>query len=120
MCVAWKSRRIMSHWWSIWTSTRRAETHRRRLLLAPFQPALDQGQRPGTFGIRGLFEGGVMVFGNPTLFPSGAVARQRQPHQSGRPLARAIFAIEQDMSEQGLGLVLAFVGRKRQPAHRLT
>src|SRR6476620_2091650 len=62
-------------------------------VLAALHPVLKHLQRHGAVVVRGLGDGAVIAFLDPGLVRQGAVAGQRQPHQSAGALRRQPVAI---------------------------
>src|SRR4029077_2945984 len=83
--------------------------------VAP-HPELEHLQRRGAIVVGGFREGAVIALLDPGLIGPRAVARQGQPHQSARRLARQPVAIEQHLTEQRLGLMLALLRGETEPA----
>src|SRR5271165_6366267 len=79
-------------------------------------PVLEHLQRHGAVVVGGLGESAVVVFLDPGLVRTGAVAGERQPHQAAGGLPRQAVAVEQHLAEQRLRLVLALLRGKAKPA----
>src|SRR5450432_3540893 len=121
-----KSRRTTCRCGSIWT-WRRPEvgpsplrggeaTNRSLSILAALHPVLEHLQCHRTVVVGSLGDGLVVAFLDPGLVRRGAVARQRQPHQPASGLTRQLVAVEQHLTEHGLGLMLTLLGGKAEPA----
>src|SRR2546423_15101735 len=89
---------------------------RARSILAALHPVLEHLQRHGAVVIRRLGDSLVIAFLDPGLVGRGAIARQRQPHQSARSLTRQLVAIEKHLTEHGLSLMLPLLRGKAEPA----
>src|SRR6267154_5542409 len=122
-CAPGKNRPIMYRCGPIliW---RRPETGERQAaarasILAALHPVLEHLQRHGAVVVGCFRDRPVITFPDPDLIRRGVVARQRQPHQPARGLPRQTVAVEQHLAEQGLGLVLALLGGKPEPARAI-
>src|SRR5262249_56482517 len=73
-------------------------------------PALEIDQRQRALVVARLLESRVIKLGDPGFLGRGAIARQRQPHQPARDLARYVFAAKQHPPEAGFRLLLALLG----------
>src|SRR6476661_7702384 len=119
MCAAGRSRRTTCRYGRIWISRRRDAPPSSHLLAAALHPLLQHLEAHGAVVVGRLGEGAVVAFLDPGLFGTGAVTRQRQPHQAARGLPRQLVAVEQHLAEQRLRLVLALLGGEPEPARAI-
>src|ERR1700704_1705456 len=85
------------------------------LIPTALQPGFEIGKRERPLVVGRLLERRSVQIGHPFFLRRG-IAREREIHQAARDLARQRLAIEQRGAQQGLSLVLAFVGRQLEPA----
>jgi hypothetical protein len=86
------------------------------MLLDPF---FHIDERDVTVGLGRQLPGGDVLIRNPGLPRSSCVPCEHQPHQASRAITIYGLALEQQGAQKSLGLILALVSRKRQPADSL-
>src|SRR5262245_14610742 len=90
-----------------------------RLLAAALEPTFQINQRHRPFVVVGAAEGVVVKRLDPTIFATGTVAAERQPHQAACGLPGHVLALEEHVAQNRLGAAIALGRGELKPACRL-
>src|SRR4029077_5952902 len=91
---------------SIWRARRNSQSFRPRLIPPAFEPIFQINERECAFVVAGALERAIIYRLDPWFVGAGAVASEREPHQTACGLARHDLSLEQEITKRNFGATM--------------